>query len=154
MNWGPPNLIHTSGADDKQAIAGDRTPTSPFYGRVYAAWDDRSNLAFARSLDNGRSWAGVGSSGAGTPLANTSFSPEIAIDQDGAIYIVWITGNNLNLVQSTDGGDTFTAPMPVVRGLTPLASPPLSAPNGFPDRDSIAIFKCFSGQLHPKQSGR
>src|ERR1700736_1701335 len=34
--WGTPNLIHSSAGDDKQWVAGDTNPNSPFQGRIYA----------------------------------------------------------------------------------------------------------------------
>src|SRR5206468_3834613 len=34
---------------------------------------------------------------------------------------------------STDGGASFTAPVAAVSGITPLSSPPLPAPGGFPE---------------------
>ena len=52
-SFGAPNFIHQSTGDDKQSAAGDGNPASPFYGNVYAAWDDGSTLRFARTSDHG-----------------------------------------------------------------------------------------------------
>lgn len=73
--WGPPTLIHSSSSDDKQWAAGDINPASPYYGNVYAAWDNGSQLAFARTTDHGATWKGVGAQPVGTALANDSFAP-------------------------------------------------------------------------------
>lgn len=57
----------------------------------------------------------------------------MAVAVDGTVYIAWIDGSQLNLVTSADGGDTFTAPSVIASGITQLSSPPLSAPDGFPE---------------------
>src|SRR5207245_4460583 len=125
-----PNFIHASTGDDKQWAAGDNRPSSPHYGNVYAVWDDGSKLAFARTTDHGATWKGVGNQPIGTPLAFDSFAPEVAVAADGTVYVVWIAGNAIKLVKSTDGGQSFSAPQVVVSGLRPLTSPPL--PHGAP----------------------
>jgi hypothetical protein len=132
--WGPPSLIHTSPGDDKQGAAGDWNPASPFFGNVYAAWDDGADLAFARTSDSGVTWQGVGGQPVGTPLSvGDSFSPEPTVADDGTVYIVWTSGSDIKFVTSTDGGDSFSAPALVATGITPLSSPPLAAPDGFPE---------------------
>src|SRR5689334_16862970 len=60
QTWGPPQVIHNSPADDKQWMAGDTNPSSPFHGRIYSVWDDSSNMRFARTLDGGATWIGTG----------------------------------------------------------------------------------------------
>src|SRR6266545_5677417 len=75
QSWGAPNLIHTSAGDDKQWAQGDGNYGSPYYGNVYAVWDNGSQLAFARTSDHGGSWQGVGAQPVGSPLASDSFSP-------------------------------------------------------------------------------
>jgi len=136
LNWGGPNLIHASKNDDKQAVAADGDSASPYYGTVYAAWDDDPNLAFARSVDHGQTWSGVGGQPVGTGLAQHSFSPEIAVAPDGTVYVVWLgtpAGTALYFVKSTDGGVSFSAPAPVATQITPLGPPGLQAPDGFPE---------------------
>ena len=134
LTWGPPNLIHTSSGDDKQGAAGDWNSVSPFFGNVYACWDDGSNLAFARTTDNGATWVGVGAQAVGSPVAlGDSFSPEPTVADDGTLYIVWTAGSDIKFIKSTDGGDSFSAPALVATGITPLSSPPLAAPDGFPE---------------------
>jgi hypothetical protein len=43
-------------------------------------------------------------------------------------------GNTIKYVKSTDGGETFSGPQVVASGITQLKSPPLPAPDGFPER--------------------
>jgi hypothetical protein len=137
QTWSNPNLIHTSGNDDKQWVAGDANPSSPFHGRLYIAWDDGSTMRFARSLDHGTTWIGVGSNTINnTSLATDSFSPEINVAADGTIYIVWIngifSGNTIKMLVSTNGGDSFFAATPPATGVTGAAAV-LPSPNGWPN---------------------
>jgi hypothetical protein len=138
--WGAPTLIHASNADDKQGAAGDPHPSSPFYGRVYAAWDDGagiggSQLRVARTTDQGITWKGIGTSPPGTALpgVSDSGSPEIAVAPDGTVYIVWTAPNSIKFVKSTDGGASFTAPAVAANGISRLDAAGLSAPDGFPE---------------------
>ena len=131
-SFGAPNFIHQSTGDDKQSAAGDGNPASPFYGNVYAAWDDGSTLRFARTSDHGTTWKGVGANpvGAGFDgVVSDSFAPELAVARDGTVYIVWVNGEEfgtiVKFVKSTDGGATFSAPQVVATGISPLKSPPL-----------------------------
>jgi len=136
--WSKPNLIHTSTGDDKQWVAGDGNPASPFHGRVYAVWDDGSQMRFARSLDHGAHWTGTaGQTVANTSLAGDSFSPEINVSSDGDIFIVWITGSTIKMLVSTDGGDSFHPKPNPATGVTTLSSSlptaggwPVFAPQG------------------------
>jgi Neuraminidase (sialidase) len=143
--WGTPMLIHASTTDDKQAVWGDTSPSSPFKGHVYAAWDDTSgtgNMLFARTTDHGASWKGITQdavdqpAGTAIPYISDSFSPEITVAQNGTVIIVWAqeTGDSVKLVTSSDGGSTFSAPMVVASGITNLfaAFPSLSGWPTFP----------------------
>ncbi|HST12169.1 MAG TPA: sialidase family protein [Terriglobales bacterium] len=130
--WGAPNVIHTSVGDDKQWAAGDTNPASAFHGRIYAVWDDGSQMRFARTLDGGASWVGTaGNSVAATSLAPDSFSPEINVAANGDIYIVWIAGSTIKMLVSTDGGDSFHTVTPPATGVTTLSAS-LSNVHGWP----------------------
>jgi hypothetical protein len=139
--WGAPTLIHSGSGDDKQWATGDNNPASPHYGNVYAVWDNGSQLAFARTTDNGASWKGFKSGGvdqpAGTALSGIfdSFAPEVNVAADGTVYIVWVNGENtgseIKFVKSVDGGDTFSAPAIAATGITNLGAT-LPNTNGWP----------------------
>jgi hypothetical protein len=133
QTWSSPQRIHSSAGDDKQWAAGDGNSGSPFQGRVYAVWDDGSNMCFARTKDHGATWVGtgVGATAAGTVLVNDSFSPEINVAANGDIYIVWVAANQIKLIVSNDGGDSFHAVASPATGITTLSV--LPAPNGFPN---------------------
>ena len=151
-SWSPPDLIHQSDGDDKQWAASDNHPASPHYGNVYVVWDDLSAgvCAFARSTDNGATWAGTAGRSPGSSIGSNSFSPQISIASDGTVYVVWVAGSNIVFVKSTDGGASFSAPVVVVSGITPLAAPRLPAPGGFPELPGgsfrvLTIASCTAG---------
>jgi hypothetical protein len=137
VNWGPPNLIHEGKDDDKQCAASDGALRSKFFGNVYAAWDNLALLAFARTVDNGQNWTGVGNQPVGTPLAQNSWAPAMAVAPGSAafpnssLYIVWGPyGDNpatsIYFVKSNDGGASFSSSSPdaatVATGITPLVA--------------------------------
>jgi hypothetical protein len=131
--WSQPNLIHTSAGDDKQWAAGDANlATSSFHGRIYAVWDDGSQMRFARTLDHGATWTGtLGKTVANTSLANDSFSPEINVAANGDIYIVWIAGSTIKMLVSNDGGDSFHPVTSPATSVTTLSAK-LPQPHGWP----------------------
>jgi hypothetical protein len=150
--WSGPDLIHQSAGDDKQWAAGDNNPASPHHGNVYVVWDDLTPgvCAFARSTNNGAAWTGTAGQPAGSPLGPNSFSPQVSVAADGTVYVVWVAGSDIIFVKSTDGGASFTAPVAAVSGITPLTSPPLNAPNGFPELPGgsfrvLTIAACTAG---------
>jgi hypothetical protein len=96
-------------------------PASPHHGNVYAAWDDiGSGLAFARTTDHGATWTGAGSSRAGSIISTGSVYPEINVSADGTIYIVTVAGNQIRMIKSADGGNTFQPTAPPATGITTL----------------------------------
>lgn len=125
QTWGAPNVLHTSGGDDKQWIAGDANPASPFHGRLYAAWDDGSTMRFARSLDYGATWVGDNGNAIGvTNLAPDSFSPEVNVAANGDIYIAWAprNGTTVKMLKSTDGGNSFQLTATPAMNVTTIGS--------------------------------
>jgi hypothetical protein len=133
QTWSAPNLIHTSAGDDKQWAAGDSNPASNYHGRVYAVWDDGSDMRFARTKDHGATWvgAGAGVTPAGTVLVNDSFSPEINVAANGNVYIVWIATSEIKMIVSTDGGDSFHPAISPATAVHTLGAS-LPAPHGWP----------------------
>lgn len=143
--WSSPKLIHTSvkppdREDDKQWAVGDSNPFSPYFGNVYAVWDDGpgvgdSNLAFARTIDHGKNWIGLKGQKAGSdiPGVQDSGAPEPSVASDGTIYIVWLGNNDrdVKFVKSINGGDSFTDPMVVAKGIIPLSYPYIENTHGW-----------------------
>jgi hypothetical protein len=134
QTWSAPYIIPGTGGADKQWAAGDSNPSSPYRGNVYAVWDNlglvppnsASGICFARTQDHGATWIGPGSSPAGSIIATGSSLPEITVTSDGFIYIVSIAYDEIRLLLSTDGGDTFQpSGAPPATGIAPLTAPPL-----------------------------
>jgi hypothetical protein len=132
-NWmGPQSLIvgrEVDVNDDKSWMACDRGNGSPWKGRVYVAWGVGGALRVARSKDGGVTWIGVGSQSAGTDVPGTSgvFAPEVSVDDNGIVHIVWHYpgSTTIGYTRSTDGGETFEPQRHVVNGVAGLTSPPL-----------------------------
>jgi hypothetical protein len=149
LTWSVPRLIHQSdggdpsdedAGDDKQTAAGDGSPRSPFFGNVYAAWDDAikgrgSLLRFARTTDHGGTWRGVGTDRPGSQVSGVtdSFSPALAVAPDVTVYIAWLAGESIKFVKSTNGGESFSNPQTLATGITPLQAAPLNKPDAFPE---------------------
>src|SRR5438477_248654 len=80
----------TDSTADKQCVACDNHPLSPFYGNVYVVWGDSAPLKFARSTDHGESWTGQ-AGGQVTEIAHVdpTYAPEICVSSDGTLHILW-----------------------------------------------------------------
>ncbi|MGH6795900.1 MAG: sialidase family protein [Methylocella sp.] len=131
--WGSPNLIHTDSADDKQWAAADSgDPASPYPGRVYAVWDGPGGLLFARTKDHGTTWVGAGA-GASPPISAiaTGAFADINVADNGDIYIVFLAVNQISMIVSKNGGDSFQATAAPATNITPLG-PPLQVVHNFP----------------------
>ena len=108
--------------DDKEIMAIDNEPTSPFYGRIYVVWTDFSDARIysIHSSDMGATWS--------TQLAispngedNQGAWPTIA--PNGDIYVTWLKwmspgypdGNiEIPILRSTDGGASYTTLIPAM----------------------------------------
>ena len=109
-------MIHTGGGDDKELMAVDNNPSSPYYGRLYVAWTDFNvggGQIHVTYSDDGTTWS--------TPVA----ASDSFVDVQGAwpvvdpvandLYVAWVRWNpysagpiDIEIVRSTDGGDTFS----------------------------------------------
>jgi hypothetical protein len=103
--------IHVGAGDDKELMAIDNDPASPWYGRIHVAWTDFT-LAGDRNVasfsdDGGLTWS------APTVLAGTGPSSQgvwPAVAPGGNVYIATLHRNNSDqlIYESTDGGVTYT----------------------------------------------
>ena len=116
---------------DKEYIAVDSNPASPFAGRVYMVWDDDNyagcpqnfptnlitrNISFSFSADNGATWSAPSVLASGCLVA-----PIPAVGINGDLYVVWFdcnVGNRQLVRKSTTGGASFGAAIAAVSGLT------------------------------------
>jgi chitodextrinase len=134
-------MIHTGDNDDKEFMAIDNYPSSPYYGRFYVAWADFSADARIQLLysDDGVTWQGpVDLSTPGTIVQGAW--PVVA--PNGDVYVGWVHWNSYpngpideEIVRSTDGGNTFAF---VTNPLTGATNP----------RDVQATANCGRPALH------
>jgi hypothetical protein len=127
--------------DDKDAIAADDNPSSPFHDNVYAAWTKFSKpggngfgndqIHFARSTDGGETWSNPLpiSPAHNNNAAGGRQGAAVKVGPDGTVYVVWLDTVDKQSVQrmsiSHDGGKTFPGQDIIVAtvtddGLSPL----------------------------------
>jgi hypothetical protein len=99
---------------DKQMMWVDRSQTSPFRDRIYVIWHNGRPAQV--SYRNNVGWhAPIRVSGAET--TGTAIGSDITTNAAGDVFAVWPdTGSkSLFFVKSTDGGNTFSAPLLIAR---------------------------------------
>jgi len=134
------SLIHSSGGDDKELMAVDNTPTSPYYGRFYVAWTDfgAGDRIYITYSDDSVSWSTpVPVSGVGVDVQGAW--PTVA--PNGDVYVSWVRWNpypsgpiDIEVVRSTDGGASFSA---VTNPLTSAVNPRDAAATGSCSRPAL-----------------
>jgi hypothetical protein len=129
-------LANTS--DDKEIMAIDNEPSSPFYGRIYVVWTDFSDARIysIHSSDMGATWS---TQLAISPTGEDNQGSWPTIAPNGDVYVTWLkwmpptgypTGNiEIPILRSTDGGVSYTT-------LTPAMT---NKPN---PRDAAATTSC------------
>jgi hypothetical protein len=126
-HWSRPvvaTLAPTSSPDqlllDKQWIACDNGPASPFRGRCYISFDDlrSTQIATQFSADGGLTWS-VAVSGPGFPGRRSIQGPSAApgvqpvVRPDGSVVIPYFDETQLAAIRSTDGGVTWSGAIPI-----------------------------------------
>src|SRR2546426_8385045 len=162
LSWGAPTFINPttspSTLNDKEWIGVDSHAGSPFQDRVYVSWTRfvfnpingryvQSPIAFVYSKDGGATF-----SNPQLIVANVLYDQgsRVVVGADGTVYVFWegstrlATVNSIWLVKSTDGGATFSTPVPV-SPLIDISSPKNTVfrVNSFPAADISP-----SGQLY------
>lgn len=145
--WGAPVVVDRTTKADKQWIAGDQNPQgiSPHAGNVYMSWADvtlnnqeNARIVLSRSTDRNQTWS--------PPITlATGFveGPVPAVAPDGAVYVAYgrdyfydpITGT-IEVVKSTDGGQTFSSPT-VAANVTGI---PWNLPDPFSHTHNLRAF--------------
>lgn len=116
--YDPPGALVTA---DKQWVATDSNPRSPHMGNVYAAWTrfdaDSAEVWFSRSADHGKSFSDPMQISLHTPDGTFHTYVFVSSGPDGTVYVTYGSFSpekepncDLWLVQSKDGGRTFSAP--------------------------------------------
>jgi hypothetical protein len=107
ITWNNPVVIGGSSNADKNWIACDTYPASPYYGHCYAEWDDTSKgdrLSMSTSTDGGNTWGSV----LNTANKDTGIGGQPIVQPSGTV-IVPFEGNNMNVFTSTNGGTSWNA---------------------------------------------
>ncbi|KAB2962009.1 MAG: hypothetical protein F9K16_10260 [Thermoanaerobaculia bacterium] len=103
-----------SGSDDKELMAVDNNPASPFYGRLYVAWTDfgsGARIYSTFSTNAGATWS--------TQLALSASGVDVqgawpAVAPNGDVYVAWLRWNpwpsgpmDIEVARSTNGGVSY-----------------------------------------------
>ena len=103
--------------DDKEYLAIDKTPTSPFEGNAYISYtrftnnDQDNQILLQRSVDGGLTWTApvaITPVVTGVPFVQGS---NVQVGPNGEVYVAWIEGDSDNALfrirRSDDGGVNF-----------------------------------------------
>lgn len=127
-------------AHDKNWIACDSWPASPYAGRCYVTWSDEtagSIVAASTSTDGGLSWGPPVRVPEGGEASGTQAVPR----PDGSVVVSYLAGDSaIRAITSRDGGATFAAPV-TVAAVQKATVPELRAaplPSADVDRDGRA----------------
>ncbi len=147
--WQDPSVAIThnqtgGGLDDKEWLAIDNYPDSPYYHYMYVAWAT-GGIQFKRSVNGGLNW----SPSLTTIAPGDTEYPYPVVGPDGTLYVFYMDGwgycarGNIRFVKSTDGGESFTGPYNAA-----LASQPCSPinQNGF---DQFRFFSIITAAVNP-----
>jgi hypothetical protein len=109
--WTFVSTVSTGNNNDKEFICIDSNPSSHFKDYIYVAWDvPGKGMRFVRSSDGGSTWSNP------FPLSTDSaIGAHLTTGPNGELYVGWpdTASRKLNVVKSTDGGNTF-GPVKVV----------------------------------------
>lgn len=116
--------------DDKEWVAIDNNPTSPYYHNMYIAWAN-GGILFKRSIDEGLNW----SPNYQTLAAGSVEYPYVVVGADGTVYVFYMDGwgscvtGNIRFMKSTNGGQSFSGPYQVATAYQPCS--PIHGSNGY-----------------------
>jgi hypothetical protein len=120
IHWGQPvTATHRDTfALDKQWIACDNWPSSPFRGRCYLSYDDlgSNQIETNFSTDGGLTWQGpTNFPGAGRAAINGPAAPGVqpVARPDGSVLIPYFDNTQISVLRSVDGGLTWLPPTAV-----------------------------------------
>ena len=87
--------VSGSGGLDKNHLAVDNVPTSPFYGNFYSSWvnlgggTNDNDIEISRSTDGGDTWSAVQNISDGVAAGSHNQGVNIQIGPNGEVYTVW-----------------------------------------------------------------
>lgn len=114
-----------TGTEDKEWIASDLSPISPFVNNLYISWTSFSlgGIRLTKSTNGGANWL--------TPVAVSATTGDVqgshlCVSRNGQINVVWLqfsTNGVVRFDRSTDGGTTFGTDVSVASGTFPSGLP-------------------------------
>ncbi|GMU96968.1 T9SS type A sorting domain-containing protein [Ignavibacterium album] len=116
INWSPQKTITSEGEFEKASIVSDNNPTSPYYGRTYAAWVKLSGtfpVEFSFTDDISQSWNQILTINSFT---QRSSGADIEIGINGEVFIAYALVSDISpfnetaisFAKSIDGGTTWS----------------------------------------------
>jgi len=107
--WSNPVTVVTAGRNgnvDKNWIACDNTPSSPFYGNCYTEWDDNglgNQLYMSTSTDGGLTWGRKK-----TPGGFHGLGGQPVVQPNGTVIVPYFNGSQIGAFRSTNGGGKWS----------------------------------------------
>ena len=107
--WSNPVTVVTAGRNgnvDKNWIACDNTPSSPFYGNCYTEWDDNglgNQLYMSTSSDGGLTWGRKK-----TPGGYHGLGGQPVVQPNGTVVVPYFNGSQIGAFRSTNGGGKWS----------------------------------------------
>lgn len=163
-SWAPPvSSTYSPVSFDKEMMAIDNMPGSPYYGNVYTAWTDFTggySVRFNRSTNAGASYnPNI------TIRNNWGQGTNVQTGPAGQVYVCWAnygTGtypaNGIGFTRSFDGGSTFNDLTPVFafNGIRVSGTNPIFNNTRVNDFPSMAVDKScgpFRGRIYIAYAG-
>ncbi len=109
LHWTNPVVINADGGTDKDWIACDNTPASPFYGNCYAQWDNNAQgnlIQMSTSTDGGLTWGAKKT----TASRQTGIGGQPVVRPNGTVVVPIDSANETSVgaFVSTNGGTTWS----------------------------------------------
>ncbi|MEM8963790.1 MAG: sialidase family protein [Acidobacteriota bacterium] len=124
--------------EDKEFLAIDNYPNSPFFGRMYTCWGRKNDEHVAYSTDKGQTWTQVDLPTTPGPGNRLDLGCELEVERDGTLHIAYTSltcPDGLSCIadqkyysQSTDGAVTWRDPV-LVHDFNMVAFNPNSCPD-------------------------
>jgi hypothetical protein len=113
LHWANPvGIAPRTQSADKTWVTCDDTPTSKFYGRCYAEWDEPAGgdlVMMSTSKDGGANW----SRPANTADDDAGLGGQPLVQPNGTVIVPLEGGNGIIAFRSTDGGNTWRGAVPI-----------------------------------------
>lgn len=116
-----PSFHGANNFDDKEFLASDTDRRSPWFGRVYVAWDDIDKSSTVLRAWDGRRWSKPVVLAKSTAVNGT---PDVAVGPGGLVGVTFETPDGAAVRISRDGGRTFGLSELAIRGGDPGRTDP------------------------------